>query len=72
MSKPNAKYIPPCKGYKYWTDCGYEYDCESEHDETCDYCLAAYHETEGLWNPETGKKVPRIIAWLLYGTPKGK
>ena len=28
-----------CGGYKTWTDCGYEYDCEYETDFPCDDCV---------------------------------
>lgn len=29
---------PGCLGYKYWTDCGWEYDCEYPTTLTCDEC----------------------------------
>jgi len=29
---------PKCLGYKYWTGCGYEYDCEYDSNLTCDEC----------------------------------
>jgi len=30
-----------CKGYKSWTDCGYEYDCDYEFagEITCEECM---------------------------------
>lgn len=27
-----------CKGYKYWTDCGYEYDCGYNTTLSCEKC----------------------------------
>jgi hypothetical protein len=29
---------PNCKGYKYWTSWGYEFDCEYESILTCEEC----------------------------------
>ena len=29
---------PKCKGYKTWTDWGYEYDCEYNTNLACDDC----------------------------------
>jgi hypothetical protein len=34
-------YLPKhskCRGYKYWTDCGYEYDCGYETEIACEEC----------------------------------
>ena len=59
--------LPKCTSYSYWTDCGYEYDCKSKHEEGCDNCLCTYKTIGGLYNPETGKKVFKIIALLKYG-----
>ena len=36
-SSENKRH-PKCKGYKYWTDCGYEYDCEYNTDLPCEDC----------------------------------
>ena len=43
-----------CQGIKYWTDCGYEFDCEAENagEVLCEDCLC----NGGLYNPDTGKK----------------
>ncbi len=45
MAIINPNHIPDsprksgCKGYKYWTDCGYEYDCGYEgHILPCEEC----------------------------------
>jgi hypothetical protein len=29
---------PKCKGFKYWTDCGYEFDCGYDSTVDCDEC----------------------------------
>jgi hypothetical protein len=59
--------LPKCSAHKSWTDCGYEYECEAIHGQDCESCLCTYKSLGGLWNPETGKKVNRIIAFILYG-----
>ena len=35
--KQKSKH-PNCKGYEYWTDFGYEYDCGYGSDLTCEDC----------------------------------
>lgn len=35
-----------CKGYKYWTDCGYEHDCGGDYDWDCDYCPVVVENEE--------------------------
>ena len=68
MSKwKGFKQLPSCSGYKYWTACGYEYDCEAVHDKSCEKCLCTFHETGGIWNPETGKKENYCMAVIKYG-----
>lgn len=37
-----------CKGYKTWTDCGYEYDCGYSTIISCEECIYA----GGRKNPE--------------------
>jgi hypothetical protein len=71
--------LPKCSGLQYWTECGYEYDCDASSDvESCEYCLCQYHRFGGLYNPENGKRISKFIAFLLYGkrklpiTPSGK
>lgn len=59
--------LPKCSGHKSWTDCGYEYECEAIHGQDCENCLCTYKSLGGLWNPETGKRVNRIIAFICYG-----
>ncbi len=59
--------LPTCTGYKFFTDCGYEFDCESIHGQSCEDCLCCYKTLDGLWHPETGKKIRPFIAFLLYG-----
>lgn len=59
--------LPKCSGYKSWTDCGYEYDCEALHGQECENCLCNYKALWGLWNPETGRRANPIIAFILYG-----
>lgn len=62
------KKLPKCSSYKSWTDCGYEYDCEAhENIESCTECLCKYKNTCGLINPETGKKINKFLAFILYG-----
>lgn len=39
---------PKCKSYRYWTDCGYEYDCGYPTDLACDDCKYG----SGRKNPE--------------------
>ena len=29
---------PKCKGFKYWTDCGYEFDCGYNSEVDCNEC----------------------------------
>ena len=41
-----------CKGYRYWTDCGYEYDCDYPNATfACEYCII----NGGEMSPQTGK-----------------
>lgn len=63
--------LPSCSGYQSWTGGGYEFDCEAVHGQGCDHCLCCYKSCGGLWHPETGKKIPRIVAFVLYGSVKG-
>jgi len=64
--------LPKCTGYTEFTDCGNEYDCEAQHDRSCEDCLSLYKLYGGLWNPDTGKKINPIIAFILYGSKKHK
>lgn len=32
------KRHPKCEGQKYWTDCGYEYDCGYNTELSCEDC----------------------------------
>ena len=41
-----------CGGYKTWTDCGYEYDCEYGAEFPCEDCIL----TGGIMSPISGKK----------------
>jgi hypothetical protein len=59
--------LPNCTGYQSWTDCGYEFDCEAVHGQSCEDCLCTYKSLGGLWHPETGKKVWSLLAFILYG-----
>jgi hypothetical protein len=43
-----------CLGYKYWTDCGYEYDCEYESDILCEDCIFVVASESG--DKRKGKK----------------
>jgi hypothetical protein len=61
--------LPKCMGYKSWTDYGYEYDCETVHEEGCEECLSLYKKYGGRWHPVTGKKLSKLAALLLYGLP---
>jgi hypothetical protein len=48
-----------CKGYKYWTDCGYEFDCEYPHATfSCEGCII----NGGNLSPMTGKPFRGNIA----------
>ena len=59
--------IPSCSGYKYWTDCGYEYDCNAVHEEVCENCLCCSEiYSRYKYNPITGRRVPYWIAYILY------
>lgn len=41
-----------CKGYQYWTDCGYEYDCGYPNATfSCEDCII----NGGDFSPQTGK-----------------
>jgi len=59
--------LPKCTSHRYSTDCGYEYECIAKHGESCEDCLCTYHDIGGLYNPNTGKKVNKIVAFFLYG-----
>jgi len=56
--------LPTCSGE--WDNCG-EFDCYAEPSVSCENCLCNYKRTGGLVNPETGKRVNQILAFLLYG-----
>jgi hypothetical protein len=58
--------LPKCLGYKIETMDGTEYDCNGLHDKTCEDCLVLYNKMRGLWNPNTGKKINKILAFILY------
>jgi hypothetical protein len=38
ISNSGDEKHPKCKGYKTWTDCGYEYDCEYGSILSCEEC----------------------------------
>lgn len=46
-----------CKGYKYWTDCGYEYDCGYGTTITCEECK--YCDAGGRKDPEAKCNQPK-------------
>jgi len=66
----NIFKLPECSSYKSWTDLGYEYDCNAKHKQPCENCLCTYKDLGGLWNPETGKKENKILAFMRYGGRK--
>jgi hypothetical protein len=39
-----------CAGYKTWTDCGYEYDCEYKTDVGCIDCVCTGGEFDPRYN----------------------
>lgn len=59
--------LPKCSGYTQNTPMGKEYDCFALHQENCEECLCLFHETGGLWHPETGVRVNPYFAWLMFG-----
>jgi hypothetical protein len=59
--------IPCCSG-RYYEMEG-DYDCDAMHDKCCEDCFAAYRKIGGLWHPETGKHIPKIVARILFGKP---
>ena len=59
--------LPTCTGHQYWTDCGYEYDCDAVHEDKCDMCLASYKTLGGRIHPKTGKTIPKWLARILCG-----
>ena len=59
--------LPECSSRKYWTDCGYEYDCDAYEVPSCEECLCTYRTLGGLVRPDTGKVVHPLIARILYG-----
>lgn len=61
--------LPKCSGEKMWTDYGYEYDCYAVHEVGCENCLANWHNTGGLYHPETGHKWKRSTAIKRFGEP---
>ncbi len=48
-----------CLGYKYWTDCGYEYDCGYATDILCDDCF--FVVSKELGDKRLGKR-----PWAIY------
>jgi hypothetical protein len=54
-----------------------EYDCTAlasnlipdNWDFDCEFCLANFLQCGGTIHPETGKKMPYLLAHLLYGKP---
>ena len=55
--KERRMAIPKCEGYKFWTACGYEYDCEHEFADCCDNCICVtsqHNDYTGV-DPRTGK-----------------
>jgi len=46
-----------------------DYDCDAIHDKCCEDCFAAYKKIGGLWHPETGRHIPKIVARMLFGKP---
>jgi len=64
------KKLPTCSiAYDKWNG---DYDCESNHNKECERCLCLYHETGGLYDPETGKKANKFIAFLFYEARKNR
>ena len=62
--------LPKCLGhYDYGWEAP-EFDCDyplsGEID--CSYCLCNYYKLGGLVHPATGKTIPKIIAFILYGS----
>jgi hypothetical protein len=65
---------PKCYGVYYpATELGpAEGDClapSGNENLECDTCLAAFTTNGGTIHPETGKKIPYLLARLLYGRP---
>jgi hypothetical protein len=66
--------LPVCEGhseydawngdYDFWCDYG-----EETIPDECDDCLCGWKESGGRVNPKTGRKIPWLIAFLLYGPP---
>jgi hypothetical protein len=65
--------LPVCKGhsiqdyygdYDFWCDYG-----EETIPEDCDNCICRWKQWGGRINPKTGRKIPWLIAFLLYGLP---
>lgn len=52
--------VPPCAGYKSWTDCGYEYDCEYGGEVDCDDCICGV----GSLDPRTGNKFKKLRRYI--------
>jgi len=38
LNPDKIKKHPLCKGYRYWTACGYEYDCGYKSELLCEEC----------------------------------
>ena len=59
--------LPFCRGRKISTPDGDDFDCDARNPPfCCENCLVLYHETGGLIYPESGRKCPRWLAWLLF------
>ena len=59
LSKIFITKIPPCKGYSYFTSCGYEYDCGyAEMENLCEDCCAGFNgfKSIGKIDPRTNRK----------------
>ena len=59
--------LPSCLGEFSCTLDGNEYDCLSIHGEACEDCLANYYQTGGRFDPETGRKLSRLEAFVRFG-----
>jgi hypothetical protein len=71
--------LPECHGEASpeTPDSYHEYECYApaqdkvgeDVDFDCDTCLANFLQCGGTIHPETGKKMPYLLARLLYGRP---
>ena len=62
--------LPECLGETYKGYYHDDFECHYENaPDECQDCICTYRREGGRINPETGRRIPRIIAFLRWGLP---